>query len=96
MLALRSETTTAKILLEANRVETETGRKEEINAIEEGEILAPEEAAPAAPFLISWLFTFAFLALVVLIALELIKKTKEEDQIYKENNVSLSFFNSCG
>ena len=92
MLALRSETTTAEILLEAKRVETETGREEEITAFEEAEILAPEDDAPAAPFLISWLFTLAFVALVWLIALELMKKAKQEDEIYAENNVSRCYF----
>lgn len=86
MLALRSETTTAEILLEAKRVGTETGREEEITAIEEAEILAPEDDAPAASFVISWLFTLAFVALVGLIARELVKKAKQEDEIYKENN----------
>ena len=88
MLSLSSPTAAGEILLEEKSVETKAGGEEEITAIEEAVTLETEEGTSRAPFLISWILTFAFAALTVLIAMELIKKTREVDQIYKETNVS--------
>ncbi|CAG5077904.1 Oidioi.mRNA.OKI2018_I69.PAR.g8840.t1.cds [Oikopleura dioica] len=86
MLSLSSPTAAGEILLEEKSVETKAGGEEEITAIEEAVTLETEEGTSRAPFLISWILTFAFATLTVLIAMELIKKTREVDQIYKETN----------